>query len=281
MSERVGKIIGEVIPLPAQEFLKAQPMLVLGGADSDGRVWSSLVTGEAGFARASDERNLRVESLPVEGNPLREVWNEGENAIGVLAIEFSTRRRMRLNGSAWREGDGLSIRAREVYSNCPKYIQKRTHRWAEEVVPRVVRSQELSPLQKRAIEEADTFFIASIAGQNADVSHRGGERGFVRVEGQTLVFPDYAGNAMFNTLGNLQVDARAGLLFIGDNGDTLQLSGRARVRFEPELAARFAGAERVVELQIERVVEIVGASPLRGEWIEASPFNPTSSNQTP
>lgn len=275
MSERVGKIIGGAIPPAAQEFLKAQPMLLLGGADSDDHVWASLVTGHPGFAHASDDRTLRVESLPIEGDPLRDVWNQGEEAIGVLAIELSTRRRMRLNGLARREEDGLTISAREVYSNCPKYIQKRaSERSTGELVPRVSRLNELSPSQKRAIEAADTFFIASMAGQNADVSHRGGSRGFVRVEGNGLIFPDYAGNAMFNTLGNLQVDERAGLLFVGDNGDTLQLSGRARVRWEPEIAARFAGAERVVELRIERVVGVEGASPLRFEWLEASPFNP-------
>ena len=275
MSERVGRIIGGDIPPPAREFLRAQPMLLLGGADSDGRVWSSLVTGKPGFARTLDDKTLRVESLPIEGDPLRDAWNEGESAIGVLAIEPSTRRRMRLNGMARREGDGLTISAREVYSNCPKYIQKRAHHWTAEVVPRVMRSQELSPSQKKAIKEADTFFIASMAGQNADISHRGGASGFVRVEGQTVIFPDYAGNAMFNTLGNLQVDGRAGLLFVSDNGDTLQLSGRARVHWEPEMAARFAGAERVVELEIEHVVAVEGASPLRWEPIEASPFNPT------
>ena len=276
MSERVGRIIGAEIPPPAREFLRAQPMLLLGGADLDGRVWSSLVTGRPGFAHASDDKTLRVEALPVEGDPLREVWNEGEEAIGVLAIEPSTRRRMRLNGVARREGDGLTISAREVYSNCPKYIQKReSHRSTAPVEPRVARSGELSLLQKQVIEASDTFFISSIAGQKADISHRGGARGFVHVEGQTMMFPDYAGNAMFNTLGNLEVDGRAGLLFVADNGDTLQLSGRARVRWEPEIAARFAGAERVVEFQVERVVEVVGASPLRWEWVEASPFNPT------
>ena len=279
MSERVGKIIGGTIPPAAQEFLRAQPMLLLGGADSEGRVWASLVTGQPGFARTLDEHTLRVEALPVEGDPLRDVWNEGEEAIGVLAIEFATRRRMRLNGLARQEDDGLTISAREVYSNCPKYIQKRTfHFSTAEVAARVRCSQELSPSQKRIIEEADTFFIATIAGRNADLSHRGGGRGFVRVEGQTVIFPDYAGNAMFNTLGNLQVDERAGFLFVGENGDTLQLSGRARVRWESEIAARFAGAERVVELRIERVVAVIGASPLRWEWLEASPFNPTPSN---
>ena len=98
----------------------------------------------------------------------------------------------------------------------------------------------------------------------------------MRAEGNGLIFPDYAGNAMFNTLGNLQVDERAGLLFCSDNGDTLALSGRARVRWEPEVAARFPGAERAVELRIERVVSIEGASPLRWQWLEASPFNPNT-----
>ena len=63
----------------------------------------------------------------------------------------------------------------------------------------------------------------------------------------TLEFPDYEGNAMFQTLGNLAVDPRAGLLFVDfASGATLQLSGRAQIVWEPERAVRFA-VERWVE----------------------------------
>ncbi|XLM22644.1 pyridoxamine 5'-phosphate oxidase family protein, partial [Chromobacterium piscinae] len=62
-------------------------------------------------------------------------------------------------------------------------------------------------------------------------SHRGGKPGFVKIDGDTLTIPDFAGNGYFNTLGNLLRHPRAGLLFIDfSSGDTLQLAGRAEVR---------------------------------------------------
>jgi len=112
--------------------------------------------------------------------------------------------------------------------------------------------------------------------RGADASHRGGLPGFVRVEGdRRLEWPDYPGNAMFNTLGNLAADPRAGLLFVDfEQGHTLQISGRARVVWDERRAAEFAGAERVVEFDVEEVVERRGALPLRWRFVEYSPFNP-------
>ena len=74
----------------------------------------------------------------------------------------------------------------------------------------------LSPDQRAWITAADTFFVAThAAGLGADVSHRGGHPGFVSVtdEGR-LTWPDYPGNSMYMTLGNLELEPRAGLLFL-------------------------------------------------------------------
>ncbi len=69
-----------------------------------------------------------------------------------------------------------------------------------------------------------------------------------------LRWPDYAGNAMLTTLGNLQEDTSAGLLFVDwSTGSTLQLTGDAVVVW---------GTERSVEFAVRDVVEIDGASPL-------------------
>jgi len=276
MAQRVGRSIGDTIPPAAQEFLRAQPFVILGGADENGRVWASLLSGEAGFARALDERTLRIAALPNEGDPLREM-RDGSLA-GLLAIEPATRRRMRLNGTVQWEGDELLIHAQQVYGNCPKYIQKRSaYPTGDSALPRAVRSAKLSPEQRAQIEGADTFFIATLASEGgADASHRGGQAGFVRVEGERrLVFPDYAGNAMFQTLGNLELNPRAGLLFVDfKRGTTLQLSGTARVNWDAEAHLHFAGAQRVVEFSVEEVVAIENATKWRWELTEPSPFNP-------
>jgi predicted pyridoxine 5'-phosphate oxidase superfamily flavin-nucleotide-binding protein len=109
-----------------------------------------------------------------------------------------------------------------------------------------------------------------------DCSHRGGNPGFVRATGpDTITFPDYAGNNMFQTLGNLELDSRAGLLFIDfETGSTLQLTGRATVHWDKERLTSWPGAQRVIEFQLERIQETAQALPLRWRLLDYSPFNP-------
>ena len=121
------------------------------------------------------------------------------------------------------------------------------------------------------------MFIASAHVEGgADVSHRGGTPGFVRVvDARTLLMPDYAGNTMFQTLGNLQANPQAGLLLIDfASGATLQLAGTTHIIWNRQRVAEFAGAERLVEVTVAEVVEIADAHPFRSHTVEYSPFNP-------
>lgn len=116
-----------------------------------------------------------------------------------------------------------------------------------------------------------------------DVSHRGGRAGFIKVEGNRLTIPDYAGNLHFNTLGNLLLNPRAGLLFVDfASGDVLQLSGRTELILQSPAIAAFEGAERLWTLEIEQVVlrpagvslrwafeEYAPTSLMTGTWAEA------------
>jgi predicted pyridoxine 5'-phosphate oxidase superfamily flavin-nucleotide-binding protein len=280
VARRVGGGIRSTIPAVAREFLRGQPMVVLAAADATGDVWASLLSGAPGFAQAVDERTVRLDAAPRPGDPLNEHLRSGD-LVGLLAIEFATRRRMRLNGHVERlPGGRLLVHTREVYANCPKYIQRRE--WeatGEHRSDRADRRQgtQLLAAQQQWIRGADTFFIASlhpVAG--ADASHRGGNPGFVQVVSPTrLVFPDYAGNNMFNTLGNLVASPRAGLLFVDfERGRTLQLTGTAMIDWDPAHAAGFAGAARLVEFDVRRAVEIAGGLPLRVRFVDYSPLNP-------
>lgn len=290
MARRVGNGIHDSIPETAQEFLQEQPMAVLSSVGQDGRVWCSVLTGEPGFLRTLDEHTLWIDATPHPADPLAEnLRNRSENpfaqaTLGMLAIEFETRRRMRLNGVAEVMPDGeIVLHAQEVYANCPKYIQAReisntATEGQQEGTEAVQHGTALSAQQQAWIGSADTFFIASAApGGRADASHRGGKPGFVRLlDARTLEFPDYSGNMMFNTLGNITANPNAGLLFLNfETGDTLQLTGGAQVIWEPERAARFAGAERVVEFHIERTVQTPHANPLRFRFMDYSRFNPS------
>jgi predicted pyridoxine 5'-phosphate oxidase superfamily flavin-nucleotide-binding protein len=111
---------------------------------------------------------------------------------------------------------------------------------------------------------------------SARLKHRGGNPGFVRVLDEShLEFPDYCGNNMFNTLGNILMNSSVGLLFVNfDQGSTIQLSGSASVQWNGKGLQSFAGAQRLIHFKVERVVETANATLLRWRLLDYSPFNP-------
>ena len=130
------------------------------------------------------------------------------------------------------------------------------------------------------IARSDTLFIASQFGEDrndwshgVDVSHRGGRPGFVIVAHETsLVFPDYRGNCMLNTLGNIWENPKCGLLFPDfESGDILQLSGEAEIIWGEERAKEFPGAERIVSFRIQEANFSERALPLSWEFQDFSP----------
>ncbi|MFF0748807.1 pyridoxamine 5'-phosphate oxidase family protein [Streptomyces sp. NPDC004267] len=272
LAEHVGRSIGPGIRPVAAAFLEQQPMLVLGAADPAGRVWAGLLTGRPGFARAVGPHAVSVAGGIPARDPLAGAVTADGTPVGTIALDPRTRRRMRLNGTARPSARGIVIAAEQVFSNCPKYLQKRElHGFAEEPGPRagaVRYGTALTTGQRRLVRTADTFFIATAAADGVDASHRGGNPGFVELVSPTeLSWPDYPGNAMFLTLGNLESDGRAGLLFLDwRTGTTLQLSGFAHTEFGPE--------GRAVRFRLDTVVETPGGSPLRWSAPEYSPANP-------
>ena len=267
-AERVGRIVRHEIPDAARRFIAEQRFAILGAADQEGRVWASLLLGDPGFLSAPTDELLHVAARPWPDDPLAPGL-EAELDVGLLVIEPATRRRMRVNGRARPAGPGgFEVATREVYSNCPKYIHPRDVLAPRADTPpvRLERGPRLTDRQVALVGAADTLFIASRhAEAGADASHRGGEPGFVRVVApDRLLIPDYAGNAMFNTLGNIAADPRAGLLLVDfDAGSTLQLTGRAAIDWLPEHSSGPAGAARVVNFTIEEVRQReVGAARL-------------------
>ncbi len=274
---RVGGSVHGAVPAAAKVFLERQSFVVLATAGPDGRPWASILTGPPGFASVPEPVEISIDATPLPGDPLADNLRAGRFA-GLLAIDFASRRRMRVNGRLEHAGGGpIAIHIDQVYSNCPKYIQRRA---AEDGIPhempRVVqRGGALTDEQRAWIRRADTFFIATLnPEEGADASHRGGMPGFVTVEGDRLVWPDYAGNMMYNTLGNIAVHPRAGLA-VPDfhSGGVLQLTGRATIEWDAARVAQVPGAERLVELAVDEVVEIADVLP-PSVRVDYSPFNP-------
>jgi hypothetical protein len=279
-ASKIGRSIENEVPPAAALFLAQRYTLYVGSCDAEGRPWASELAGPPGFVTVPDPRTVRIDAAVAPGDPLLDDLR-ADPRIGLLAIDPVTRRRVRVNGLASRDREGaIEVAVAQAYGNCPKYIQRREPS-AMRPEPRgaaaVTRTHALSAAQRARIAAADTFFLATAhPTSGADVSHRGGRPGFVHVvDERHLAWPDYQGNMMFMSLGNLTVDPRAGLLFVDfETGDVLQLTGTARIEWGADRLAAFPGAERVLELDVDAVIDSPGASPIRWRLLEPSPFNP-------
>ncbi len=279
-AERLCSFISDVIKPPAEEFLRTQQLAVASTVDANGRVWASLLTGTSGFLQVLTERMIQINANIIYGDVLyQNLQSDGQ--MGVLAIALANRRRLRLNGKAEIQPEGqINLQIQQVFFNCPKYIQVRyleTEITESLKQPEITSSDYLTHHQQNWIAQADTFFIASSHPEiGADASHRGGYPGFVQVlHSKKLVFPDYSGNNMFQTFGNLAINPNAGILFINfEQGHTLQLTGKATLIWDEKRLNAFAGAQRLVEFDIEEVLETKNSTPMRWRFGEYSPVNP-------
>ncbi|WNQ09584.1 pyridoxamine 5'-phosphate oxidase family protein [Paenibacillus aurantius] len=280
VAEQNGRNIQNILFKGAAAFLRTQSLLIASTAGKDGKVWCSFLTGEPGFLHVTSETELTIVSRLPESDPLR-THLKANPEIGLLAIDFSRRIRMRINGKGEWDGDrNLTVTADQVYGNCPKYIQKRSlqpnggYRRTERTA---FHSRVLEAKHQEWIGEADTFFVGSVSPEGKmDASHRGGPPGFVTVvDDRTLLFPDYFGNSMFNTLGNIYSNPSTGLLFLDfDGGHSLQLTGRSEIVWDKTEAARFPGAERLVRFEMDDLLHIENNTPIHWEFCEYSPANP-------
>jgi len=273
-----GNGLGSELDARVSKYLAQLLWAVVAAMDGAGRVWTSLLHGPAGFLQVKNPKTLAIRASLFVDDPLHESFQR-PNEIGMLVLDPRTRRRMRINGRATPTPDGnLLLTTREVFGNCPKYIQRRE---VAELVTvqqtKAIGSLALTSANREHITRSDTFFIGSMHAENGvDCSHRGGNPGFVRILSErTLAFPDYSGNNMFQTLGNLSLDSRAGLLFLDfETGDTLQLTGSAKILWDAARLRDWPGALRLVEFEIDRAIARERAFPLRWRLLDLSPFNP-------
>ena len=256
------------MPDEHREFFEQLPFVFVASLDESGHPWASMVWGVPGFAASPDPATLHVAGRVAPGDPLSRNLAAGA-PVGILGIELETRRRNRLNGVVTaRDGDAFALHVTQSFGNCQKYIQVRRAKFARDPsapVPTKVTEEgsRLSPTASDIVASTDTFFIASRSarpelgghGEGVDVSHRGGLPGFAHQdhagESTVITFPDYVGNFLFNTLGNIHVDPRVGLLFVDfARGALLTLIGSAEIVWDGPLVQAVEGAERLIRVTI-------------------------------
>lgn len=279
------QMVREYMPEQHREFYGQLPFLLLGAVDRQGKPWASVVTGKPGFIFSPDPQRLWIESQPLFGSPFQESFVVGTK-VGILGILPESRRRNRLSGRISRiASNGFEVEVIQSFGNCPQYIQTRTI----EVLPDIDRpdrprpvhqSDRLDDSARQLIQSADTLFIATsyaedaeARSQGADVSHRGGKPGFVCVQNETtFVFPDFSGNLIFNTVGNLLLNPKAGFLFIDfEEGDLLYITGSTQIIWDGEDVRAFVGAERLICCSVESVIRVEQSLPLRFTFGDYSP----------
>jgi uncharacterized protein len=270
-----GNKYKQEIPSGMAGFLAQQQFCVVSTADEQERVWAHLIAGAPGMIEVRNAKSMTfVRELVSTSIPAEDIASN--STVGLIVIDFSRRIRVRINGQAAVTPDGsLTIAVEQLYGNCTQYIQKRVleelrqHHQAEPS-----ESTTLSPDQQDFINHADTFFLASRHPQlGADASHRGGLPGFVRATTPNRIsFPDYSGNHMFNTLGNIAANPSVGMLFVDFlSGRTLQITGRAAVDWDRDRTSQFEKAERVVDVDIISIRDTACEPWLRYRFVGYSP----------
>jgi ferredoxin-NADP reductase/predicted pyridoxine 5'-phosphate oxidase superfamily flavin-nucleotide-binding protein len=275
MAEQLGRrMVKDHMPDQHRDFYQQLPLVFVGSVDHLGRPWASVVVGKPGFMTSPDPRKLAFETPLLAHDPL-ELGLHREAQLGLLGLEFHTRRRNRMNGEVVRvTTDGFEVEVGQCFGNCPQYIQKGQLAWTQEREPTLSEGTALSAELKTLIESSDTFFIASTFDeQGTDVSHRGGKPGFVKVEDdETFIFPDFRGNNHFNTIGNLLTNPKAGLLFLDfQTGDILYITTTTEIIWDGAQVEVFAGAQRLIRFRIVEWRLVKNSFPFTWDFQEYSP----------
>lgn len=291
------------------------PLVAFGTLDQRGRPWTTIWGGEAGFCRpiaqgfigANTEADARFDPVfqelfatPDDELPERKIVDEkvikpeGGKPMAALTIDLETRDRVKLSGrfvagavtSRTDAGTGafqMALQVEESLGNCPKYLNKK-HITPHSPHPVLLSDGSGLPLPSEAVDllaKADLFFISSKHGNgNMDVNHRGGPPGFMRLfrneaSEVTLIYPEYSGNRLYQTLGNLQEDPVAGIVVPDfETGDVLYLTGRTTTLFGDKAAAYLPRTKLAVKIEIDEARFVRDGLPFRGAVIDYSPYNP-------
>ncbi|KAF2274950.1 oxidoreductase-like protein [Westerdykella ornata] len=296
----------------AMYLLQRAPLLAIGTLDSQERPWTTLWGGQTGFSEhlggkmigtrtlVDGEKDPVVQALAGGATTNGEMIQGNDKMVSGLTIDLMMRKRVKLFGRVLAaslgeakvqvEGDEqqqdgvpraqhqlqLVTNIEQSLGNCPKYLNQ------YELKPTLVTSKltsqspSLSAEAKTLISQADMFFLTTSTPTDMDTNHRGGPAGFVRILSDTeIVYPEYSGNRFYQSLGNLQINPRIGLVFPNyDTGDVLYMTGTAEVLVLDDAAKLLPGSNLAVKITTEEVRYVASGLPFRGIRNTPSPYNP-------
>uniref|UniRef100_A0A7S3ECE9 FAD-binding FR-type domain-containing protein n=2 Tax=Rhodosorus marinus TaxID=101924 RepID=A0A7S3ECE9_9RHOD len=264
------------------EFFRERRVVYASSMDEDGYPWVSEVTGPAGFLDAPDEHTAilsgKQTSFLPEDPILTHFRTCSDRRMSIMVMDFEKRIRYRANGNLKVPAldMDLVLDVAEGIPGCPKYIQRRRIVGERQCMEKpATRGETLSVEAIEVIEKSNTTFLGTVNPTgHCDLSHRGGFPGFVVVNsGVELVIPEYGGNGLFTTLGNLELCSRAGLIFVDyeGTGNVVQVVGDAFPEWEN---AEYEGAGRLIRFHVKEFILHHGASRYKWEMIDYSDFNP-------
>jgi hypothetical protein len=275
-----GRVLSPVIPSAARRFVGEQSCAAVAWLDAEGAPWASLAIGTPGFASCNDDGTTVTLEALADALPLGPTAGDLRlsTALGLLFIDLGTRRRLRVNGVVTRATpEALLLSVEQAFANCPKYIQRREPVEAPAGTPTAIATGlGVPPDIATWLAGTDTAFVATLgpAGR-LDCSHRGGRPGFITLAGDAVVVPDYPGNSMFCSLGNMAVAPRAGLVLVDfERHQQLHLTGEVTVTIGPAGSSTDLAWSRHWTLRPHRWA--ISGLPGSRRWLlsEASPFNP-------
>lgn len=275
------------MPDQHRKFYGTLPYVFIGIAGKEGQIFATVLWGTEGFIGSPDAETLTIQATFEPADPIWDYLKEGAE-IGLLGLQFWSRRRNRLNGRITDVSEnGFSIKVSQSFGNCPKYIQKRIligrKTYQKKHLSYTDTRAALSHEDRMSIEKMDTFFIASASSNlgidekhGTDMSHRGGKAGFVKILSDgTLLVPDFSGNKHFNTFGNIVQNPHVAILFIDfQSGSLLHISGTAKILSDGETAWQYEGAERYLHITPVSVIARNNRLPFLWSKSEESPFLP-------
>jgi predicted pyridoxine 5'-phosphate oxidase superfamily flavin-nucleotide-binding protein len=264
--------IRDWMPDQHRQFFAVLPFVVAATLDKNGWPIATIFVGLPGFTSSPDAKTLRIAALPDRDDPAAP-WLKPGAPIGLLGIDFATRRRNRANGVIADTECGLLIAVSESFGNCAQYINVLDTKPNRAVPQPPELMDRLDPLGHDVIAAADTLFCRHVGRRRRRRHLPSRRQARLRPRRPRHAHdPDFAGNRYFNTLGNMMLDPRAALLFADfSRGDLLQVQGHTEIVWEVPEDERLAGAERLWRLNVSRIWRRRGALPLRGSLQMLSP----------